>query len=67
MKTAPAVETAHSTCNHCSSTIPLSGHRCLCDDITDTMEDLKAVADRTGQHKELLASLRVTLAALQAA
>jgi len=56
-----------SECATCAARSCPSCHRCLCDDIKDTVRDLTLVADYTGQHKELLASLRVILVGLNAA
>jgi hypothetical protein len=56
-----------SGCYTCGIGFCMKCHKCACDDIRELMEDLTAAANRTGKHRELRASLRVTLAGLQAA
>lgn len=57
-----------SECGTCGARICPSPtcYRCYCDDIQDAVRDLTTAANFTGQHKELLASLRVILVGLQA-
>ena len=63
---AQPAEVMTSECSTCGGIIPITEHRCLCDEINDAMESLKAAADNRGKHAELLASLRVVLRGLQA-
>jgi hypothetical protein len=57
---------ALSECTKCGAGFCASCRRCFCDDINDVIEDLHRAADNRGKHPELLASLRVVLAGLQA-